>query len=109
MGINVGHWRRCLSYHTTLPVFLKELFVAALYTTGVLLPSVAVTNSSLTLFHIVLMLQFGALAFTNLLMFSWFDSEQDNKHKQHSFVTALGKRVAFTFIWILLMLNFAVG
>jgi hypothetical protein len=89
--------------------FLKEIFIALLYTGGVLLPSLSVTSLTITSFHIVLFIQFAFTALTNLLMFSWFDSETDTKDKLNSFVTVLGKPFAERCIWILLTANIALG
>jgi hypothetical protein len=89
--------------------FLKEPVIAVLYTCGVLLPSISVTTANLDMFHWTIVNQFGILAFTNLLIFSWFDNELDSKHNQHSFVTFFGRRLTEWIIWLLITTNFAVG
>lgn len=89
--------------------FLKEIFIAVLYTAGVLLPSLSVTTLSITPVHMVLIMQFGLTALTNLLMFSWFDSDTDTTDKLSSFVTVLGRRFTAYCIWTLLAINFALG
>jgi 4-hydroxybenzoate polyprenyltransferase len=78
---------------------LKELFVAILYTCGVLLPSVAVTPIELDTVHIVLIIQFTAVAWVNLLVFSWFDYRRDMADEQSSFATFTGKPLTEIFIW----------
>jgi 4-hydroxybenzoate polyprenyltransferase len=70
--------------------FLKEFFVACLYTMGVLLPSIATLPGHLHPFHFVLVAKFFITALMNLLLFSLFDHTQDRKQQQHSFVTWFG-------------------
>ena len=89
--------------------FLKEIVIAALYTCGVLLPSITVTNLTLDFSHWTIIFQFGMLALTNLLIFSWFDNELDWKHNQHSFVTFFGKRVTEWIIGLLIGVNLLIG
>jgi hypothetical protein len=89
--------------------FLKELVIALLYTGGVLLPSLAVTAVSINGFHAALIAQFALIAFTNLLIFSWFDSEADVEDRQNSFVTVFGRPFTAQCIWLLLSVNLATG
>jgi hypothetical protein len=87
--------------------FLKEVFVALLYTLGVLLPSVALTEA-IRLPEILLMIQFFLLALLNLFIFSIYDYESDKKDKLESFATRCGKNIVKTsvaalgLIWILI-------
>jgi 4-hydroxybenzoate polyprenyltransferase len=78
--------------------FLKEVFVALLFTLGVLLPSIAVTEAAITEYQKLLFFLFFLIALLNLLIFSWFDSEKDVKDRLASFVTLFGQR--FTAGWI---------
>jgi hypothetical protein len=78
---------------------LKELFVAILYACGVLLPSLAITSLELNHIHAILIVQFVLIAWINLLIFSWFDYEQDLADKQISFATISGKRLTTGLIW----------
>jgi 4-hydroxybenzoate polyprenyltransferase len=69
--------------------FLKELLGTLLYSGGVLLIPLSVSNQ--WNFPIVLlMLQFGIIVFINLLLFSWFDKPKDEKDQQRSFATTFG-------------------
>lgn len=68
----------------------KEIFVAWMYTIGVLLPSIMVTRVPYHTWPWVLLLQFFLLALTNLLLFSWFDHDFDARDKRSSFVTIVG-------------------
>jgi hypothetical protein len=89
--------------------FLKEFFIAALYTSGVLLLSVAVTPMVITAEQYFLIAQFGMIAWINLLLFSWFDHVFDERDEQNSFVTIMGKEAAFFFLYALYILNFALS
>src|SRR5688572_12452621 len=67
--------------------FLKEIFVACLYTAGILLPSLVNTSSDISSFHHLVFVKFFITALMNLLLFSLFDHHKDRNHLQHSFVT----------------------
>jgi len=82
--------------------FLKEICIACLYTCGVLLPSITVTGVKLTTAHCLLIVQFMMVAWLNLLIFSWFDREDDKQDRQPSFVTMLGEPVTRASIWCLI-------
>ena len=86
--------------------FLKEVFVAMLYTMGVLLPSIAVTSIQLTAFHKMLVSLFFLIALLNLLIFSWFDKDRDATDKLRSLVTLVGRKSTAVLIGILLFLTF---
>jgi hypothetical protein len=86
--------------------FLKELFIATLYTAGVLLLSFAAAQLDLSLVHFLLILQFGCIAWTNLLLFSWFDYAFDQQDEQSSFVTIFGHRKTYYFLNCLFVFNF---
>jgi len=72
--------------------FFKEMFIAALYTLGVLLPSLTLTELTWRQWPVVLMVQFALTALLNLLVFSWFDRERDARDGSVSFVTLTGER-----------------
>ncbi len=86
--------------------FLKELFVASLYTIGVLLLSVTVTPIDLSAPHYLLIIQFAIAAWTNLLLFSWFDQSFDQRNDQNSFVTILGRKTTQVFLYSLFIGSF---
>jgi 4-hydroxybenzoate polyprenyltransferase len=88
-------------------MFLKEMFIAVLYTCGVLLLSVPVSTVQLDTSHYLLIAQFALTAFTNLIMFSWFDRDLDQQDKSHSFVTISGEKITRNVIWFLMCLLFA--
>jgi 4-hydroxybenzoate polyprenyltransferase len=72
--------------------FLKEIFIAVLYTVGVLLPSASVTGYPWNGISYLLIVQFTLTALINLLIFSWFDHEKDLKDGNTSFVTVVGEK-----------------
>ena len=93
-----------LVFHGSLK-FLKEIFIAILYTCGVLLPSLSITRAGLNSAHYILIFQFSILALINLLMFSWFDREGDQRDMRYSFATVAGERNTKISICILLIIE----
>ena len=87
--------------------FLKELFIAILYTCGILLLSVPVSNLKFGPPHYLLVVQFFVAALANLLMFSWFDRELDQQDNRYSFVTKAGEVTTRRVVWFLLVLLLA--
>jgi hypothetical protein len=86
--------------------FPKEIFIAMLYTAGVLLPSVAVTTIGVRDWPWIIIIQFALIALLNLLMFSWFDAASDRRDGNTSFVTLAGERTSRLLIWTLLVISF---
>jgi hypothetical protein len=84
---------------------LKEMFVAALYTCGVLLPSISVSSKNIDTTDLVIMVMFGFAAWINLLVFSWFDHDQDLADQQASFSTINGRAFTKRFVTLLLVVN----
>lgn len=84
---------------------LKEIFIAVMYTMGVLLPSVMVTRVPYHTWPWVLLIQFFLVALTNLLLFSWFDHEMDVRDKRSSFVTIMGPAQTRIIICILFIVT----
>ena len=88
--------------------FLKEFFIASLYTCGVLLVSITITTIDVNMMHVLLIIQFGMIAWTNLVLFSWFDHVFDERDEQNSFVTMIGKRATGFFLYGLFGVNFLI-
>jgi 4-hydroxybenzoate polyprenyltransferase len=88
---------------------LKELFIAGLYTAGVLLPANMVSDVTFDRMPWVLIIQFGLTAFINLLLFSWFDYANDLKDGHFSFATTLGERLTWKIIMVLFTVVFALS
>jgi 4-hydroxybenzoate polyprenyltransferase len=72
--------------------FPKEILIALLYTCGVLLPSVSVTTIALSKWPWILIVQFALTALLNLIIFSWFDQENDRRDGSGSFVLLAGDK-----------------
>ena len=89
--------------------FLKEVFVACLYTAGVALPSLSLFPGLLLPEHYVIIAKFAITALMNLLLFSLFDLEVDRDQEQHSFVTWFGPVATHYAILFLGLLNIISG
>lgn len=86
--------------------FMKEIFIAVLYTCGVLLPSMAVTQLPVNEWPWLLIVLFSTTALINLFLFSWFDWEDDARHQAVSFVTVFGKTISG---WVIRVLFVGIG
>jgi len=89
--------------------FLKEFFVACLYTAGIMLPAVALAGDSILPVHYLVAAKFFITALMNLLLFSLFDYREDRHHQQHSFVTWFGQKPTRASIVVLGLLNIVSG
>ncbi|HOX82026.1 MAG TPA: hypothetical protein PLJ60_06680 [Chryseolinea sp.] len=85
--------------------FLKELFVAVVYTAGVLIPATSNTEMIWRDWPWMVIVQFALVALLNLVIFSWFDYENDLKDNRVSFVTIFGRKVSQIFIVFLFVLS----
>jgi 4-hydroxybenzoate polyprenyltransferase len=83
--------------------FMKEVFIAIVYTIGVLLPSVSVTQQPVHEWPWVIIASFLGTALINLILFSWFDHERDLRDGNISFATVLGERTSRTVIVLLFL------
>lgn len=86
--------------------YMKEFLVAILFTGGVLLPSVALSEKAIDMAMIVLICQFILTALINLLLFSWFDRYNDQRDRRASFVTKMGEKNTRRFLGIIFIINF---
>jgi 4-hydroxybenzoate polyprenyltransferase len=77
-----------------------------LYTVGVLLPSLAVSEQP---WPWLIILQFLLVALTNLIVFSWFDYERDTADGSTSFVTVTGKSFSRVFMALLFTTGVVLG
>jgi 4-hydroxybenzoate polyprenyltransferase len=87
--------------------FPKEFLIAFLYTGGILLPSVSVTPLELSQWPWVMIIEFMLIALLNLIMFSWFDFENDLSDGNDSFVTMVGEHTSRIVIWMIFAVNVA--
>jgi 4-hydroxybenzoate polyprenyltransferase len=86
--------------------WLKELVIAALYTAGILVSSV--NEFRHTQSDWMLVVSFLLIAFLNLMIFSWFDYENDISDGHCSIVTFVGKASAGILIWVTAALIMAI-
>lgn len=70
---------------------LKELTIALVYTCGLFLAPVVITEFTLSWQMMVMWTQVFLLALINILMFSWFDYELDLKESHASLALVIGK------------------
>lgn len=89
--------------------FMKEFFVACLYTAGLLLPSIALMDSDWLTLHYILAGKYFITAWMNLLLFSLIDYNEDRQHEQHSFVTKFGPSSTRYGIVVLGLINISSG
>ncbi len=85
---------------------LKEVLGALLYTGGVIIPVVAISDQMVnTLVSLPTMLFFNT-ALINLILFSWFDLDHDAMDKQPSIATILGGATTRKLLGLLFMAQF---
>ena len=85
--------------------YLKEFTIAILFSCGVLLPSLAQTQKQIDLSLSLLVAQFVLTALLNLILFSWFDRQNDLHDKRDSIVTVTGEKGAKRFLEAVFLLN----
>jgi len=88
--------------------YFKELTGSLLYTGGVLLPAWSLHTQPLNQSQITLIIIFGLIAFTNMLIFARFSIEEDILNRQKSLATILGIRSMNTLISVVIAICFAV-
>ncbi len=86
----------------------KELLVSLLYSAGVLLLAISLHTHPVSLTVNLLVVTFVITALINLMMFSWFECDQDQMDKRVSVVTWLGKQNTKYVIWGLYMIQLIV-
>lgn len=84
---------------------LKECYVSIMYTLGILIAPVALSGT----FHVYSFVILFSLSFTNLLLFSWFEMEEDKRDSFTSVATVYGGDKTQKFIWILISFGLAFG
>lgn len=90
------------SYH-------KEILVAVIYTCGIFLAPMSVYNGVVELVHVMLFFQFVNMAFLNLIIFSWLETEKDRSNGFPSLVSVIGKKWATRVIMILIFTQLVVS
>lgn len=99
-----------VAFYLLLQKYLKgkEVFVAMLYTAGVMLPSWSVTSVTISMAHYLLVVQLFIVALINLLLFSWFEYESDLQDGHSSIAIKWGKRATGNFLLTLSAINLAI-
>lgn len=80
---------------------IKELAVAVLYTLGVLLPAWP-GSWEVVQDNAILIGELFSIALANLLLFAWFETEQDTLMGQSSLVTRVGEKAVTTMLYLLI-------
>ena len=84
---------------------LKEFYIAIVYTFGILLVPISLTRQfDLHTFFILLI-----LSFLNLVIFSWFEIDEDKEDSFRSIATQLGRDKSSKLILSILSVGFALG
>lgn len=99
-----------VAFYLLLQKYLKgkEVFVAMLYTAGVMLPSWSVTSVNISMAHYLLVVQLFSVALINLLLFSWFEYESDLQDGHSSIAIRWGKKATGNFLLTLSAINLAI-
>lgn len=84
---------------------LKECYASIMYSFGILITPIALSGT----FDIFDFFILFALSFTNLLIFSWFEVEEDKEDSIRSVATVKGTKRTEKLIWILISLGLAMG
>jgi hypothetical protein len=85
--------------------FLKELLGAVLYSVGVMLPVIALSELSFNSLIAIPSVLFFNTALINLVLFSWFDRDKDKLDNHPSLVTSVGDKVSKAILYFLFVLQ----
>lgn len=85
--------------------FLRELFIAIVYSAGVLLPVLSLTGVPVIASEWVVITSFFLTALINILLFSWFDYDADVCDGQQSCAIVFGLRATKQFIGVLFIVQ----
>ncbi len=100
--LSIVLWGNKTLYH-------KEPLVALVYTCGIALGPYSLAQTNFSASHLLVLAQFGCLAFTNLLLFTYFETETDRQQDFGSFSRTVGKKsTRRTIITMLLGILFSV-
>jgi hypothetical protein len=85
--------------------FLKELLGAVLYSVGVMLPVIALSELSFNSLIAIPSVLFFNTALINLVLFSWFDRDKDKLDNHPSLVTSVGDKASKVILYFLFFLQ----
>jgi 4-hydroxybenzoate polyprenyltransferase len=82
--------------------FMKELWIAAIYTFAIWGGPVIYSGNSLHLWQVFIIISYGLLVLSNVLIYSYFEINEDKADGEHTFAVDFGQRTAMILIYILL-------
>lgn len=88
--------------------FLKEFLGAMLYSVGVMLPVIALSELSFNSLIAIPSILFFNTALINLVLFSWFDRDKDKLDNHPSLVTSVGDKLSKGILYFLFAFQMAV-
>lgn len=84
----------------------KEVYVAAIYTSGIWGGLIALTELNLSIHQWIIIVNFFLLVFCDILIMNFIESESPEGKRPQSFILKYGKQFSYFFIWILLIFIF---
>ena len=110
LGFIVGLYFLLVHYFKNFRYFFyqKELVIAVIYISGILLGPLTVSNKPLLTWQIIIILVLVLLAWAEGIMASWFDFENDIHDNHISFTTVFGKQKTRYFLIALHILIFVI-
>lgn len=102
----VGIYFLSLKIRRLKVIYHKELLVAFIYACGIFLGPLSIWSGDVPTGIFIFFFQFFLIAFINLLMFSYYEKETDEKDGQSSFVMNAGPVWSKKIIWLLVTLGF---
>jgi 4-hydroxybenzoate polyprenyltransferase len=88
--------------------YVKEIAAAFIYCLGVWLPVFSLRPDAFDFNGILLIIPFGLIVLTNLILFSWMDFERDRSDGQQSMITLLGKKSGAVIVIVLSLMIVAI-
>lgn len=95
----------CLHFLNINIRYYKEIIIAILYTAGVLLPVLSIYDGLYSIEKLLIMAEYMCLAFTNLLIFSFLETETDRNQKFSSIVLSLGNKKSMNLLFTLVVVH----
>lgn len=89
---------------STTTIYHKEILIALIYTGGVLVGPLSLRHHPISPTEVVLMVQFLLLAFVNLLIFAYYESDIDRLQQFPSLLASIGSKMSRYLIVITLSL-----
>lgn len=84
---------------------LKELFGAVLYSIGVMLPVISLSERGIYLMFTLPAILYFNTVLINIILFSWFDREKDLSDNHPSLVTIVSEKATLNLLYILFLIQ----